>query len=195
VREGRFTAYEALAAAGSLPAFEEQHLARGRGMAPAQVRAWWLETCVDLAAALDVAPEEARIPWGPNRMSVSSFTTARLMETWAHGLDCFDAVGVAPTDTDRLRHVALLGLRTLPYAFAVQGLPAPGPVRLELMAPDGATMWRLGAEDAPSLVSGSAGDWCRAAVRRDRRGERDRLTAAGPDGLAVVAHVQAYLAA
>jgi uncharacterized protein (TIGR03084 family) len=133
-----------------------------------------------------------RLPWGPNVLSPTSFVTARLMETWAHGLDCFDAVGAEPTDTDRLRHIALLGIRALPYAFLVAGLEGPGPVRLELEAPSGGT-WRLGPDDAPTVIEATAGDWCRAAVRRDRRGERSRLRGSGPDAANVIDHVRAYL--
>ena len=60
-------------------------------------------------------------------MSPASFTTARVMETWAHGLDCFDAAGVTPAYTDRLHHVADLSVRALPYAFMINGVDAPGP--------------------------------------------------------------------
>jgi hypothetical protein len=85
-------------------------------------------------------------------------------------------------------------MSTLPYAFMVRGLPAPGAVRLVLDAPDGSD-WRFGYASAPTLIEGSAGDWCRAAVRRDRRGERARLRGTGPDAAAVIENAQAYLAA
>jgi uncharacterized protein (TIGR03084 family) len=192
VRTGKFELMARLEAAGSVEAYERDHLGSGRAKPGAAVRAWWLGTNADLADALDAAEPDVRIPWGPNTMSLPSFTTARLMETWAHGLDCFAAAGVAPVDTARLHHIAHLGLRTLPYAFGVRGLTPPGPVRLELTAPDGAT-WRLGPDDAPSWVSGTASDWCRVATLRDRDGERSRLVSGGPDGDAVIANAQAYL--
>ena len=125
-------------------------------------------------------------------MSTVSFVTARLMETWAHGLDCFDASGVEAIDTDRLRHVAELSLRSLPYAFLVANVPAPGPVRLELKSPSGET-WNIGPDDAPTVITATASDWCRVATHRDRRNERDRLEGEGPDAANVVEHVQAYL--
>ena len=43
-------------------------------------------------------------------MSLMSFGTARLMETWAHGQDIADALGVRRTPTDRLRHIAYIGV-------------------------------------------------------------------------------------
>jgi uncharacterized protein (TIGR03084 family) len=163
-------------------------------MAPAAVLAWFAGTVRSLADSVRRVPRGERLQWGPMKMSVTSFMTARLMETWAHGLDCFEAVGREPVDTERLHHVAHLGLSTLPYAFMVRGLPAPGAVRLVLDAPDGST-WRLGYASAPTIIEGTAGDWCRAAVRRDRRGERARLRGIGPDAAAVIENAQSYLAA
>jgi uncharacterized protein (TIGR03084 family) len=125
-------------------------------------------------------------------LSPASFVTARLMETWAHGLDCFAGVRAHPTDTDRLRHVALLGIRALPYAFMLAGLEAPGPVRLVLKGPSG-DIWHVGPDDAPTVIEGSAGDWCRVAARRDRNAERSRLSGSGPDAASVIEHVRAYL--
>lgn len=191
---GKSALIEHVLASGSYEAFEEEHLARGRSSTPAEVLDWWRASNAALAQALLAKSPTDRIPWGPNVMGAVSFTTARLMETWAHGLDCFDAAGVEPVDTDRLRHIAHLSLRALGFAFTVKGLPAPGPLRLELEAPGGG-VWRLGPADAASSVSGTAGDWCRAAVNRDRRGERDRLDGSGPDAAAVIKHVQAYLSA
>jgi uncharacterized protein (TIGR03084 family) len=173
-------------------ALEAGMLEQGRSRSPSEVLAWWTSSNERLRAALAGVDQSSRLPWGPNLMSPASFTTARVMETWAHGLDCFAAAGVEPVDTDRVRHTAFLGLRALPYAFMLAGLPAPGPVRLELIAPSGAG-WRFGPDDAPTVITGSASDWCRVATHRDRGDERSRLSATGPDGDAVLANAQAYL--
>jgi uncharacterized protein (TIGR03084 family) len=192
-RTGRSEFMESINAE-SVDALEQVQLDRGRAMAPSEVYVWWRESVTALASSVDKLPRDARVPWGPVTMGVRSFMTGRLMETWAHGLDCFDAMGHEPVDTDRLHHVAHLGLSALSYAFMVRGLPAPGAVGLVLEAPDGST-WRLGYASAPTIIEGSAGDWCRAAVRRDRRGERARLRGVGPDAAAVIENVQAYLSA
>lgn len=192
VRTGRSSLIDDVLAAGSFSDFEREHLAPGRTMPGQHVRAWWLRSARALADALLTTQPSHRIAWGPVVMGARSFTTARLMETWAHGLDCFAAVGRTPIDSSRLRHVAYLAHLALPYAFAVRGLPAPGPVRLVLEAPNGTT-WTIGPDDAPSSVVGRAADWCRAAVNRDHYGERLRLTGVGQDGEAVITHVQAYL--
>jgi uncharacterized protein (TIGR03084 family) len=173
-------------------AFERRMTGRGRQMQAADVHRWWRTGNEALCKALAAVDPKARLPWGPNRMSATSFTTARVMETWAHGLDCFDAVGVTPTDTDRLHHIADISVRALPYAFMINGIEAPGPVRVELTAPSGAT-WSVGPDDAPTVIRGSASDWCRVAVHRDRRDERSRLQGEGPHADDVIRYVQAYL--
>jgi hypothetical protein len=65
-------------------------------------------------------------------------------------------------------------------------------VQLRLTSPSG-DEWRLGDDDAPTVIEAAAGDWCRVAVRRDRRGERERLKGTGPDADNVIAHARAYL--
>ncbi len=81
-------------------------------------------------------------------MSATSMATARLMETWAHGLDVADALGVTRPATARLRSIAHIGVRTRDFAFTVHGLTAPAdPFLVELRAPDGDT-WSWGPADA-----------------------------------------------
>jgi uncharacterized protein (TIGR03084 family) len=173
-------------------AFERTLVDRGRALEPSAVHHWWRKGNADLCTAVARVDPSHRLPWGPNQLSPASFVSARVMETWAHGLDCFDAVGAEPPYTDRLRHVADLSLRALPYAFMIHGADGPGPVRLDLTSPSG-DAWCIGPEDATTVIAGAAADWCRVAVRRDRGDERTRLRGEGPDLEAVLSHVQAYL--
>lgn len=173
-------------------AFELRMAGRGRQMHSSEVHRWWRDGNRALCEALGSVAPDVRLPWGPNRMSPASFVTARIMETWAHGLDCFDGVGATPVDTDRLRHVLVISVRALPYAFMINGVEPPGAVRVEVTSPSGET-WTVGSEGAATVIRGSASDWCRVAVHRDRRGERERLEGTGPDAADVIKHVQAYL--
>jgi uncharacterized protein (TIGR03084 family) len=181
-----------LAGEPSATAFERKMLSRGRSMPAVEVHRWWRNTNAELCAELHAVAPDRRIPWGPTRMSPASFTTARMMETWAHGLDCFDAAGAEPVYTDRLRHIAELSVRALPYAFMINGRENPGPVRLELRGPGG-DIWNVGPDDAATVIRGAASDWCRVATHRNRRGERERLHGEGPDATDVLKYVQAYL--
>jgi uncharacterized protein (TIGR03084 family) len=100
----------------------------------------------------------ARIPWYGPAMSLTSFVTARLMETWAHGQDVADAIGLPSVTTPRLRHVIHIGFAARPYAFRVHGIEDPGEaIRVRTHNPDDATdVWTWGPEDATDEIVGSA---------------------------------------
>jgi len=109
---------------------------------------------------------KARLPWYGPDMSGVSFVTARLMETWSHGLDVVDVAGIARPDTDRLRHVAFIGVRTRPFSYINRGLaPNSEPVRVELTAPSGA-IWEMGEPSTTNVIRGSATDFCRVVTQR-----------------------------
>ena len=77
-----------------------------------------------MTSAFADVPAGTKVPWYGPPMSPASFATARLMEYWAHGQDVADALGVQREPTDRLRHVAHLGVRTRGFAYANRGLGA-----------------------------------------------------------------------
>jgi uncharacterized protein (TIGR03084 family) len=154
--------------------------AEGATTAPEQLLARWQSGRAALADALTSLPPGTRLPWFGPPMSVASMATARLMETWAHGLDVTDALSLPPSVSPRLRHVAHIGVRTRDFAFAQRGLPAPEePFRVELAAPDGST-WTWGPEDAAQRVTGPALDFCLRVTRRRNRADL-RLQATGAD--------------
>jgi uncharacterized protein (TIGR03084 family) len=146
---------------------------------PPQLLTRWRSGREKLATAIAGVPVGQRIPWYATAMTGPSMATARLMETWAHGLDVAEALGVSRPPTVRLRHIAFLGHRTLGYAFLAHGRPAPaGPVRVELAAPDG-TLWTFGPTDAANCVTGPALDFCYLVTQRRHRDDL-ALTATGP---------------
>ena len=100
-------------------------LQRGRALASADLLAWWHRASRDLIAATRTTDTKARLPWVGPSMSPASFLTARLMETWSHGLDIVDVVDLVRPDTDRLHHVALLGVVTRPHSYRNRSLPPP----------------------------------------------------------------------
>lgn len=133
-----------------------------------------------LATALgDLAPG-SRLPWFGPPMSAASMATARLMETWAHGQDVFDAFGQPREGTHRLRHVAHLAIRARGFAYTVHGEEPPdSEVFVELTAPDG-SLWSWGDAEAAQTVVGPALDFCLLATRRRHRDDLG-LRAVGPD--------------
>ena len=120
-----------------------------------------------------------------------SMATARFMETWAHALDVYDAIGVRPEVTDRIRHVAHIGVRTRNFSYANNGLEAPAEeFRVELTAPSG-ELWTWGPQDAPQIVTGSAYHFCQLVTQRVHRDDTD-LKAVGDDAEKWLTIAQAF---
>jgi len=146
--------------------FNEVGVEKGRAMKPSEVLKWWRDSRAIMDGILINMDARARLPWFSLPMGARAFATARLMETWAHGIDCYDTVGVQPVDTDRLRHVCFMACQARPFAYQAHGLPAPeAPIRVEVALPSG-TLWTNGPEGAENYIRGKAGDFCRVAVQR-----------------------------
>lgn len=141
----------------------------GAELPPAQLLERWREGRARLRAALTEAARGARFPWYGPPMSVGGVASGRLMETWAHGEDIADTLGVRRAPTERLWQVARIAVRARDYAFAAHGLAAPAdPFRVELGAPDG-SLWTFGPADAAQRIAGPALDFCLLAVQRRHR--------------------------
>jgi len=141
--------------------------------------------------ALRAADPHRASQWMAAPLRPATLATTRLAEHWAHALDIAGPLSIPYPDTVRLRHIAWLGHRTLPYAFEVAG-EQPGPVRAELTGPDGEP-WLFGPADAPSVISGAAGAFCRVGARRVAP-EESGLTATGPHGAAALRVLRNYAA-
>jgi len=160
-------------------------------VAPAELLTDWRVTRRRLHEALLTVPDGRKLPWFGPPMSAASMATARLMETWAHGLDVADALGVKRPATERLRSIAHIGVRTRDYAFAVNNLAPPTePFLVELRAPGGET-WTWGPPDAAQRVTGSAEDFCFLVTQRRPLGALD-VTAHGPDARRWLGIAQAF---
>ncbi|PGH41025.1 TIGR03084 family protein [Micromonospora sp. WMMA1996] len=147
---------------------------------PSALLARWRAGRSALAGTLAAVPPGQKMPWYGTSMSPASMATARLMETWAHGEDVADALGVRRTPTARLRHVAHLGFRTLGHGFAAHGRAVPtAPVRVELTPPAGGEPWAFGPADAADRVTGPALDFCLLVTQRRHRADL-ALVATGP---------------
>ena len=159
---------KAFAAQGS---FVDVGAEEGARKAPAQLLADWRAGRQKLEHALRNAPPGARFPWYGPPMSVASMATARLMESWAHGQDVADTLGVKRVPTDRLQHVVRIGVRTRNFAFGVQGLTPPSEeFRVELVGPSG-ELWTHGPQDAAQRVTGPALDFCLLVTQRANRAD------------------------
>ncbi len=173
--------------------------------APAEVFARWQHARQAGLAALRAADPDQPVQWVAGPMKPATLATTRLAEHWAHGLDITGPLGIEFPDTPRLRHIAWLAHRTLPYALSVAGQP-PAAVRCELTAPkgagpegagpegagpDGAGTWRFGPPDAESAITGTADDFCRVAAQR-LDPAASGLRASGPHGATALRVLRTY---
>jgi uncharacterized protein (TIGR03084 family) len=133
--------------------------------------------------ALRRADPDRPLTWVEAPLKPTTLATTRLAEHWAHGLDVTVPLAIPFPDTARLRHVAWLAHRSLPYAFGLAGEP-PHEVFCELAAPDGST-WRFGPPEAASVVAGPAGAFCRVGARR-LAPEESGLSTRGPHAAAAL---------
>lgn len=125
---------------------------------------WWSyfsEMC-DLLSASD---PKRRVPWFGPDMGVKMFTTARQMETWSHGQDIFDMFGRIRINTDRLKNIAVIGVRTYGWTFANRGQEAPGPAPyVRLTGPQG-DIWEFNDPSEDNRVEGDAVEFCHVVTQ------------------------------
>jgi uncharacterized protein (TIGR03084 family) len=140
--------------------------------------ALWRERHEALAAALAAMDAKARLPWYGPTMSARSFATARLMETWAHGQDIWDMLGLEREPGPGLRHITHLGVTTYAWTFVNRKLEVPQPAPyVELQSPTGET-WRWGEPSDHHCVRGPALDFALLVTQRRHRADT-RLTWVG----------------
>jgi uncharacterized protein (TIGR03084 family) len=138
----------------------------GKEMPIPELMAWWRKERKIMLDAFAATGRKDRLPWYGPPMSALSHATARLMETWIHGQDIFDALKIKRNSTDRVRNIAHLGVTTFGWSYKNRGMEPPQlPVRVELTAPSG-DIWTWGPEDAADKVSGPAEDFCLIVAQR-----------------------------
>ena len=134
-------------------------------LSPAELIKRWIETGHELAARLGESDPKRRLPWFGPDMGVQMFTTARYMETWAHGQEVYDLMGARRSYSDRIKNVAEIGVRTFGWTFVNRGLDVPGaPPYVRLVAPSG-EIWEWNEPSESERISGDAADFCHVVTQ------------------------------
>lgn len=172
-----------LQALADLEGFVDTVALEGGAVEPPALLAQWRGARADLATALRAQAQDRpgeKMPWFGPPMSPVSMASARYMETWAHGLDVADALGVVLPPDDGVRHVVHIGVRTRNFAFVTRELTPPAEeFHVKLLAPSG-EVWTYGPDDADQRVEGSALHFAQLVTQRRHRLDLD-LVATGPD--------------
>lgn len=146
--------------------FPDRIAAQHRHDDPRFLLDWFTTSRAALLDGFSTDDPKRRLPWFGPDMSVASSATARLMETWAHGQDVYDALGVPHPPTPALRSIAHLGVATFAFCHTNNGLPVPdAQVRVALDSPDG-QLWTWGPDEAADAVTGSATDFVLTVTQR-----------------------------
>jgi uncharacterized protein (TIGR03084 family) len=171
--------------------FTEAGCERGRAMSTGDVLEWWVTSARANRDALLALDDGARVPWGLG-MGAPMMATARMMEHWAHACDIREGAGLPFSRTPRLRSIAFLTLRAVPYALGhAKVAQPPGTLRAELTYEG--DVWRLGPDDADNLITGDAFEFCRLGIRRIARAQTETLKAHGALAEAALDNLRAFL--
>jgi uncharacterized protein (TIGR03084 family) len=147
---------------GSLRDFTRDELGPLGG---SRMLALWRDAFRDMCDRFAALDPKTRLPWFGPDMGLRMFTTARQMETWAHGQDVYDLLGKPRRYTDRIRSIAHIGVSTFGWTFANRRLASPGRAPyVRLTAPSGA-IWEWNDPDDGNRVEGSAAEFCHVVTQ------------------------------
>ena len=125
----------------------------------------WRDYYPGMCERLEGVDPKMRVEWFGPSMSVRSSITARQMETWAHGQEVFDVLGLDRSEGDRIKNIVVLGLNTFKWTYAVRKLEVPEIVpHLRLVAPSG-DVWDWNETDKASSIEGSAVEFCQVVTQ------------------------------
>ena len=163
-------------AQGGMRAFENAHF---QGLGGRALLDAWHAGFNATADAFATADPKARLKWPGPDMSARSSITARLMETWAHGQEVYDHLGVVRQNADRIQNIVVLGVNTFGWTYATRGTQPPGPMpHLVLTAPSGA-VWTYGDPSDAERIEGPAEQFCQV-VTQTRNIADTQLQVTGP---------------
>ncbi|MBU2514132.1 TIGR03084 family protein [bacterium] len=143
----------------------EKTLEPGRLKSNKELLEWWRTERNLMVEAYGKLDPKTRLPWHIP-MSARSSATARLMETWAHGQDIVDTLGLKRPSSDRIKHIAHLGVSTFAWSFSCRGLAVPDEkVSVDLESPSG-QIWTWGTQSSANIIKGKAEDFCLVVAQR-----------------------------
>jgi uncharacterized protein (TIGR03084 family) len=171
--------------------FTDEIARRYRNLSSPEIRTWFDLARKRLVEVFTGIEPSARVHWYGPDFSAASALTARIMETWAHGQDVADALGVQHPSTSALRHVAHIGVSTFANSFRAHGLGVPdADVYVSLVAPEGGK-WEWGTRSSEDRVLGSALEFCLVVTQRRHLADTN-LEITGETARTWMEHAQAF---
>ncbi|MDJ0920493.1 MAG: TIGR03084 family metal-binding protein [Henriciella sp.] len=161
---------------GRMRGYEADHF---NGLGGRTLLEAWHQGVQETADIFATADPKARLKWAGPDMSARSSITARLMETWAHGQEVYDHLGVIRRNKDRIQNIVVLGVNTFGWTYKARRQTPPGPMpHLVLTAPSGA-VWTYGEDSEIERIEGSAEAFCQVVTQTRNVADTD-LRVTGP---------------
>ncbi|MEZ0120992.1 MAG: TIGR03084 family metal-binding protein [Candidatus Reddybacter sp.] len=125
----------------------------------------WRELFLEMCELFAASDPRLRLTWAGPDMGIQMFATARLMETWAHSWAIYDLLGTSRKQSDRIKHIATIGVKTYQWTFVNRGSTPPGPPpHISLQAPSG-ELWEWNTEQSENKISGDAVEFCQVVTQ------------------------------
>lgn len=135
------------------------------GVEGAQLHRRWRDTMTALCDGLAAADPAKRLPWVGPGMKPRMFATARQMETWAHGWELYDLLGVPRRHGARLENIATIGVRTFGWTFSNRDLAVPEVVPFVGLTGPAGEHWTWNDPACPERVEGDAVAFCQVVTQ------------------------------
>jgi len=166
---------EAMGSGDTLGDFEEKWL---DGLKGKKLLSAWRDFYMEMSGRFEAADPKLRVKWAGPDMSARSSITARLMETWAHGQEVYDLLGVVRENKDRIKNIAVLGMNTFGWTHINRGMAVPeNKPYVKLTGPSGA-VWEWNDPSEDNYIEGAAVEFCQVVTQARSIGDTS-LTVAG----------------
>ena len=153
---------EHIGAGGALREFEGKRL---EGLKGKKLLATWRSNYIETSKQYEKSDPKVRVKWAGPDMSARSKITARFMETWAHGQEVYDQLGVVRQNKDRIKNIVVLGNNTFGWTFVNRGLEVPEKKPyLKLTAPSGG-IWEFNDPSEDNVIQGAAEEFCQVVTQ------------------------------
>ena len=129
------------------------------------LRSRWYDSCIEMCSIFSTADPKDRMMWFGPDMGARMFITARFMEMWSHSQEIYDLMGTTRKYSDRIKHVATIGVKTFGWTYVNRGLSVPKDIPyVEIEAPSGAK-WDWNTPNEENFVKGKASDFCHVVTQ------------------------------
>ena len=125
----------------------------------------WKDEFSRVAEAFSKADPKKRVKWAGPDMSVRSSISARHMETWSHGQEVFDQLGIERINTDRIKNIVIIGINTFGWTFINRSIEVPKKVPMIILNSPSNKKWEWNTDNNEDSIIGDATEFCQVVTQ------------------------------